>query len=115
MQGDLADYAAYDEGARPGADGRWRYEVYLKALRREPTYAVGNNLSPPYDLRRPVRDICLVLGGGNMGGGHFMTNKVVVPKTDVARALANATRPWPTRPQARRSTEPPEPSAAPAA
>jgi hypothetical protein len=44
----------------------------------------------PYDFIREPRDLCLRIGGGNMLGGNFVSNTVVIPSSDLKRAFQNA-------------------------
>ncbi len=41
----------------------------------------------PYDFTREPHDLCLRVGGGNVLGGHFLSNTVVVPSGDLKRAF----------------------------
>jgi hypothetical protein len=45
------------------------------------------DLYEPYDFAREPRDLCLRIGGGNMLGGHFESNTVVVPSAALKRAF----------------------------
>ena len=50
----------------------------------------GKPPSPIYDLAKLPQDICVWVGGGNMLGGHYQSNTVIVPAQDIAKALAEA-------------------------
>jgi hypothetical protein len=70
------------------AGARHVYNLYLP-VRDEPTpgQISGGHPPPPYDLAARPQAICLLIGGGNMVGGLFRSNMVVVPVAAVAAAL----------------------------
>lgn len=41
----------------------------------------------PYDFTRDPRELCLRIGGGNMLGGHFVSNTAVVPSAEIGHAF----------------------------
>ncbi len=67
----------------------YTYEIYFdpRSTRNEPQ-SVGHPWAfEPYDEIHEPRDLCLRIGGGNMMGGHFVSNTVVVPSIELGRAF----------------------------
>ncbi len=48
------------------------------------------DLYEPFDFTREPRDLCLRIGGGNMMGGYFKSNTIVVPKAALKNAFDSA-------------------------
>lgn len=65
-----------------GADGRYRYDVYI--LPRP-----ANEADRSYDLIRRPQDICLTVVAGSFVGLHFESQDLVISRDKVAKALAS--------------------------
>lgn len=75
------------------AGSRFEYEIYFasrSALDKDKGLGQPENWKP-YDLVGMPRDLCLRIGGGNMVGGHFISNLVVISADALKRAAASLT------------------------
>ncbi|MGD0866564.1 MAG: hypothetical protein ABSA49_13510 [Rhizomicrobium sp.] len=75
-------------------DEPYNYEIYFdpRSARSEPK-GVGKPWAfEPYDEAREPRELCLRIGGGNMVGGHFVSNTVVVPSVELGRAFQHVSQ-----------------------
>lgn len=61
------------------------YHIYI-AIR--PIHLAGQSVFE-YDLQHAPEDVCVRLSGGNMLGGKFISNVIVVPKASIMAALAH--------------------------
>lgn len=61
------------------------YHVYVSIA---PIALAGRNVFA-YDLRQDPEDICVQLRGGNMLGGKFVSDTIIVPKAAVVYAMAH--------------------------
>jgi hypothetical protein len=70
------------------------YEIYFvpRSTRSEPKGAGSPWKYEPYDFAREPLQLCLSIGGGNMLGGHFVSNTVVVPSVELGRAFQSVQR-----------------------
>jgi len=75
--------------SRMPKDSRYKYDAYLILQRKkaEPSVEYGSPDLLPYDLAERPEDVCLIVAGGNMLGGRFVSNTIIVPKDAIARAL----------------------------
>jgi len=69
------------------ADDRYIYEVYFDPTSiRSLSKGVGNPYArEPYNFAREPKELCLRIGGGNMIGGYFVSNTVVVPAAEIGQ------------------------------
>lgn len=65
---------------------RYIYHTFLSISSR----ATQNQSA--YDLQSKVQDICLRVRGGNMIGGHFKSNIIVIPKGVVEKLLRKSSK-----------------------
>jgi hypothetical protein len=89
MQGE-GERALYERAiASVPAGQRYIYDLYAPVRGRPTPAEIRGGLPPPaYDLSARPQAICLLIGGGNMVGGFFRSNMVVVPQAAVAAALS---------------------------
>jgi hypothetical protein len=81
-----------DRAAAHKANEPYIYEIYFdpRSTRRLPR-GVGQPWAlEPYDLVHEPQDLCLRIGGGNMLGGYFASNVVVIPGIEITHAFQNA-------------------------
>jgi hypothetical protein len=65
------------------------YEVYFfaRSTLNQPKGIGEPDMYEPYDFAREPLELCLTIGGGNEGGGYFVSNTVVVPSVEIGRAF----------------------------
>jgi len=80
--GKVDAYRTHDPSASAGQP---TYHVYVAIT---PVQLAGQS-TVNYDLRRDLEDICIQLRGGNMVGGKFTSNVIVIPKATIGDALTH--------------------------
>jgi hypothetical protein len=64
------------------------YTAYLVPRQTEREYLNHTEPRlPAYDLSEAETDVCFLVGGGNMLGGHFLSNPIVIPREVIIRAF----------------------------
>lgn len=74
---------------QPAVNGLYMYHTYAFHKRSdfEVSVSPGELPLPPYDLAKESQDVCLKFRGGNMLGGRFTSNIIVVPRDEIRKAL----------------------------
>jgi hypothetical protein len=70
-------------------NGSYVYEIYFepKSDLDQQKGSGHPRLYQPYDFTHTPLDLCLRIGGGNMGGSHFVSNTVEIPASAIAKAF----------------------------
>lgn len=75
----------------PDLAGRHSYHAFiLTELSRRYEFEQLGEVHIAYDLRQEAADICFAIRGGNMIGGYYTSNVIVIPAAAIRAALDHA-------------------------
>jgi len=80
-------YAKASRGRKQGEPFLYDFYIEPESDLDQPRGPGQPDLRRPYNLEEAPFAICFHLGGGNMMGGYFVSNTVVVPADDIAKAI----------------------------
>ena len=84
--GEASEYGGGTGEPDSGGSGPFLYRVYVSVK----SFPLAGQDVFEYDLRKRESDVCVRIGGGNMLGGSFLSDVVIVLAAEIGEALPGA-------------------------